>query len=107
MVDYIQADVFTSVEGWLVLLVLVILLFLETSTLYFVVFVAFNSTIRMQIVDQRVTKRCRLFWLTNSALVYMSPNAANAGDGGGGGGVCGVSVNEYSYAHEAQINWEI
>jgi hypothetical protein len=39
MVDYIQADVFTSVEGWLLLLLLIILLLLETSTLYFVAFV--------------------------------------------------------------------
>ncbi len=44
MVDYIQADVFTSVEGWLLLL-LIILLLLETSTHYFVAFVAFNSTL--------------------------------------------------------------
>ncbi len=45
-----------------------------------------------------VTNRCRLFWLTNSALVYMSPNA-------GGWGFCGVSANEYSCAHGAQINF--
>jgi hypothetical protein len=44
MVDYIQADVFTCVEGWLLLL-LIILLLLETSAFYFVAFVAFNSTI--------------------------------------------------------------
>ncbi len=35
---------------------------------------------------QRVTKRCRLSCLTNSALVYMSPNA-----GGGGGWLRGRS----------------
>ncbi len=48
-----------------------------------------------------VTKRCRLFWLTNSALGY-EPKC-----GGGGGGVegCGVSANEYSCEHGAQINF--
>jgi hypothetical protein len=42
---------------------------------------------------QGVTKRCRrLSWLTNSALVYMSPNVW-----GGRGGVAGSqSANEYS-----------
>ncbi len=36
-------------------------------------------------IAQGVKKRCRLSWLTNSALVYrMSPNA-------GGGGVTGPS----------------
>jgi hypothetical protein len=44
MVDYIQADVFTSVEGWLLLL-LIILHLLKTSTLYFVAFVTFYNTI--------------------------------------------------------------
>ncbi len=44
---------------------------------------------------QGVTKRCRLSWLTNSALVY-EPKC-------GGGGGCGVSANEYSCAHGAQI----
>ncbi len=38
---------------------------------------------------QGVTKRYRLSWLTNSALVY-EPNC--------GGGSCGVSANEYSGA---------
>ena len=37
-----------------------------------------------------VIKRCRLSWLTNSALVYEP----NANDG-----------NEFSCAHEAQINF--
>ncbi len=50
--------------------------------------------------SQGVTERCRLSWLTNSCLVqYMSPTA-------GGGGGCGVSANEYSCAHLAQINFE-
>ena len=48
---------------------------------------------------QGVTKRCRLYWLTNSALVYV-PKC------GGGVGGCGVSANEYSCAHGAQINVE-
>jgi hypothetical protein len=47
---------------------------------------------------QGVTKRCRLSWLTNSALVY-EPNA------GGWGRVCGISANEHSCAHGAQINF--
>ncbi len=42
---------------------------------------------------QGVTKRCRLSWLIN-----VSPNV--------GGWVCGVSANEYSCAHGAQINVE-
>ncbi len=46
---------------------------------------------------QGVKKRCRLSWLTNSALVY-EPKC-------GGGGGCGVSANEYSCAHGAQINF--
>jgi hypothetical protein len=49
--------------------------------------------------DTGVAKRCRLSWLTNSALIYMSPNA-------GEGGSCGVSANEYSCAHGAHINFE-
>jgi hypothetical protein len=40
-------------------------------------------------------KRCRLSWLTNSALVY-EPKC---------GGGCGISANEYSCAHGAQINF--
>ncbi len=35
-------------------------------------------------LNQGVTKRCRLSWLTHIAPSYMSPNA-----GGGGGGVTG------------------
>ncbi len=31
---------------------------------------------------QGVTKRCRLSWLTNSALAYRSPNAVRRGGGG-------------------------
>ncbi len=45
-----------------------------------------------------VTKGCCLSWLTNSALV-LSPNA------GGEMGGCGVSANECSCAHGAQINF--
>jgi hypothetical protein len=55
-------------------------------------------------IMQGVTKRCRLSWLTNSALLlyeYMSPNA------GGEGGFCGVPANKYSFAHGAQITLEI
>jgi hypothetical protein len=38
-----------------------------------------------------------LSWLTNSALVY-EPKC-------GGRGSCGVSVNDYSFTHGAQINF--
>jgi hypothetical protein len=44
-----------------------------------------------------VTKRCRLSWLNNSALVYEP----KYGEGG-----CRVSANEYSCAHGTQINFE-
>jgi hypothetical protein len=47
--------------------------------------------------SKRVTKRCRLYWLTNSVLVY-EPKW-----GGGGGGVAGISANDYT---GAQINFE-
>jgi hypothetical protein len=46
--------------------------------------------------NQGVTKS-RLFWQTNSALVY-EPKC-------GGEGGCGVSANEYSFTHGAQINF--
>ncbi len=46
-----------------------------------------------------VTKRCRLSWLTNSALVQIW---AQIGRGGGG---CAVSANKYSCAHGGQINF--
>jgi hypothetical protein len=45
--------------------------------------------------NQEVTKRCRLSWLTNSALVYAQMRVKD----------CGVSANEYSCAHGAQINF--
>ncbi len=61
----------------------------------FLHFTIFKSTIP---ISQGVIKRCRLSWLTNSALVlYMSPNA--------GGGGCGASANENSCAHGAQRNF--
>ncbi len=41
-----------------------------------------------------------LSWLTNSALLY-EPKCG----GGGGRGVCGVSANEYIYAHWAKSNF--
>jgi hypothetical protein len=44
--------------------------------------------------SQGVTTRCRLSWLTNSALVY-EPKC-----GGRGGGIAGVSANEYSCPQE-------
>jgi hypothetical protein len=45
--------------------------------------------------DHGFAKSCRLSWLTNSALVY-EPKC---------GGSCGVSANEHSCAHGAQINF--
>ena len=47
--------------------------------------------------EQGVTKRCRLSWLTNSALVSTIA--------GGGAGGWRISANEYSCAHGAQMNF--
>ncbi len=49
-----------------------------------------------------VTKRCRLScWPI--APSYLSPSQMR-----GEGGICGVSANEYNYAHGAQINfWDL
>jgi hypothetical protein len=49
---------------------------------------------------QEVTKRCRLFLLTNSAFgrVYEPKSV--------GGGDCGISANENSCAHGAKKNFE-
>ncbi len=60
-----------------------------------VTFVAIRSFFCLYCI-QGVSKRCRLSWLTNSALVY-EPKC--------GGWICGVSANEYSCAHGAQINF--
>ncbi len=43
-------------------------------------------------IVQGITKRCCLYWLTNSAFVYEP----TCGEGRGGGGGCRVSANEYS-----------
>jgi hypothetical protein len=48
----------------------------------------------LQYVFQGVTKRCRLSWLTNNALVN-EPKC-----GGGEGRSCGVPANEYSCTQE-------
>ncbi len=53
------------------------------------------SGVNCYLYGSGVTKRCRLSWLTNSALVYEHKC---------GGGGCGVSTNEYSCAHGAQIS---
>jgi hypothetical protein len=42
-----------------------------------------------------VTKRCRLSWLTNSALVY-EPKCWGKGES------CGISANEYSCTQETK-----
>ncbi len=52
-----------------------------------------------QVANQGVTKRYRLSWLTNSALLYEP----NCGGGGGGAGSQPMSTN---CAHGAQINFE-
>jgi hypothetical protein len=50
--------------------------------------------------NRGVRKRCRQSWLTNSALVYEPMQLC-----GNVEGLCGVSANEYSCAHGAQINF--
>jgi hypothetical protein len=47
---------------------------------------------------QKVTKICRLSWLTNGALAY-EPKC------GGRGGYSGFSANAYSIAQRVQINF--
>jgi hypothetical protein len=66
--------------------------------LYICVLILAHRTF-VQLVPQGVTKRFRRSWLTSSALVY-EPKW-----GGEGGGSCGVSANEYSCTHGAQINF--
>ncbi len=56
-----------------------------------------SSGQKILVYMQGVTKRCRLSWRP-IAPSYMSPNAR-------GGGGFGVSANEYSCAHGAQINF--
>ena len=58
---------------------------------------ALTSWLDIASCGQGVTKRCRLSLLTNSTLVY-EPKC-------GGRGGCGVSANEYSCTHGAQINF--
>jgi hypothetical protein len=48
-----------------------------------------------------VIKRCRLFWLTNRALVFEP----KFGEEEGGVAACGDSAKEYSCTHGAQINF--
>jgi hypothetical protein len=43
-----------------------------------------TKSVEAMVVKQRVIKRCRLCWLTNSALVY-APKCESRGPGGGGG----------------------
>ncbi len=63
-----------------------------------------NEIVRRNMnVEQGVTKRYRLSWLSNSALVRVYEHKSR----GGGGGCGGFSANEYPYrcAHGAQINF--
>jgi hypothetical protein len=55
-----------------------------------------NSPPSRDTPHQGVTRRCRLSLLTNSTLIYQSKR-------GGMGRGCGVSANEYSYAHH--VTW--
>jgi hypothetical protein len=55
-----------------------------------------HASTTIKATSQGVTKRCRLSWLTNSALVFEP----KCGGRGGGGGHCGVSANEYSCTQE-------
>ncbi len=68
------------------------LLWSEKSFIF--LFVARSVLLIFDYDMQRVKMRCRLSWLTNSALVYK-PKC-----GGGGGGSCGVSAIEYSCTQE-------
>ncbi len=56
-------------------------------------------TFKLSYAVHGVTKRFNLSWLANSTLVY-EPKC-----GGKGGWGCGVSANEYSCVHGAQINF--
>jgi hypothetical protein len=49
-----------------------------------------------QLYSLAETPQLPLSWLTNSALVYVEPKCGRRS--------CGVSANEYSCAHGAQIN---
>jgi hypothetical protein len=49
-----------------------------------------------KVKNQRFAETGRLFWLTNSALIF-EPKCGRGG--------CGVSANEHSCAHGAQINF--
>jgi hypothetical protein len=51
-----------------------------------------NDELDRYCIDQGVTKRCRLSWLTNSALVLAVYEPK-----------CGVSANENSCTHGARI----
>ncbi len=56
------------------------------------------DTVPVPTRGSRLTKRCRLSWLTNSPLVNMWAQML-------GGGGCGVSASEYSCTRGAQINF--
>ncbi len=60
-----------------------------------------HSIVTKFIVMQGVTKRCRLSWLTNSALVYASPNAWEWGVAGSQTMRTAVHIT----CHGAQINF--
>jgi hypothetical protein len=57
----------------------------------------------MKSLQQGVTKRCRLFWLTNSALVYEP----KCGGQGGGGGVAGSQPMSTTVHMEHKYTLEI
>jgi hypothetical protein len=70
----------------------VVILVFQQLTIYIVRF-EHKKELKPLCYYQGVTKRCRLPWLTNSALVY-EPKC------GGRVGGCGVSANEYSCTQE-------
>ncbi len=53
-----------------------------------------------KIISPRGLQRDVVYLCGPIAPLYMSPNA-----GGRGGGTCGISVNDYSCTHGAQINF--
>jgi hypothetical protein len=53
-------------------------------------------------INQEVTKRCRLSWLTNIAPPYMSPKSGGGREGVSGSQPMSTAVHN---AHGAQINF--
>jgi hypothetical protein len=56
-----------------------ILYYIETFTLWMKVSVLLHSSALLMLSHQGVTRRCRLSWLANSALVYV-PKCGGRGE---------------------------